>query len=316
MSRLFYHTMQDNAGNLLFGVSGTMRIAGSGTLATIYGDEGLTVPIGNPMANHTSYGSFKCYLAPGLYDFYMAKAGYSFETLTGVQGGGTMASQDANNVTITGGVVSDLSTLGANALGVGEPAQGASFRLLVASGNSMFRSNVGMGDQVPAYPLHVGGLGAQITQLGLGTGPSGTYSLVAAFQALFQAPVGIKQNPPAYDLHVNGTAAKTGGGSWVDPTSSQVLKRNIRPLVGALAALLAVEGRQWEWADDQPELEQQLPGTRTGLVIEEVQEKRPEWIALDSEGRPGLWTAGFEALVIEALRELAARVAVLEGAAP
>ena len=31
MSRLFYHVMQDNVGNLLFDVSGTMRLAGTGT---------------------------------------------------------------------------------------------------------------------------------------------------------------------------------------------------------------------------------------------------------------------------------------------
>ena len=48
MSRLFYHTMQDNAGNLLFGVTGTMRLAGTGTLATIYGDEALTIPLPTP----------------------------------------------------------------------------------------------------------------------------------------------------------------------------------------------------------------------------------------------------------------------------
>ena len=29
MSRLFYHVMQDNVGNLLFDVSGTMRLAGT-----------------------------------------------------------------------------------------------------------------------------------------------------------------------------------------------------------------------------------------------------------------------------------------------
>ena len=52
MSRLFYHTCQDNAGNLLFDVSGTMRMAGTGTLATIYGDEALTVILPNPMTNH------------------------------------------------------------------------------------------------------------------------------------------------------------------------------------------------------------------------------------------------------------------------
>ena len=103
MSRLFYHVMQDNEGNLLFGVSGTMRVAGSGTLATIYGDEELTVVLPNPMTNHPSFGSFKCFLGAGDYDFHMAKAGYTFETLTGVQGHGTLAQQDADAVAITGG---------------------------------------------------------------------------------------------------------------------------------------------------------------------------------------------------------------------
>ena len=103
MSRLFYHVMQDNAGNLLFDVSGTMRIAGTGTLATIYGDEALTVILPNPMTNHPSFGSFKCFPGAGDYDFYMAKSGYTFETLTGVQGHGTMAQQDASAVAITGG---------------------------------------------------------------------------------------------------------------------------------------------------------------------------------------------------------------------
>ena len=106
MSRLFYHVCQDNAGNLLFGVSGTMRLAGTGTAATIYGDEALTVPIANPMTNHPSFGSFKCFLGAGDYDFYLAKAGYTFETLTGVQGHGTMALQNANAVAITGGRLS------------------------------------------------------------------------------------------------------------------------------------------------------------------------------------------------------------------
>ena len=105
MSRLFYQTMQDNAGNLLFDVSGTMRLAGTGTLATIYGDEALTIPIANPMTNHPSFGSFKCFLGAGDYDFYMAKPGYTFETMTGIQGYGTMAQQDASAVNITGGVV-------------------------------------------------------------------------------------------------------------------------------------------------------------------------------------------------------------------
>ena len=110
MSRLFYHVMQDNLGNLLFGVTGTMRLAGSATLATIYGDEALTVILPNPMTNHPSFGSFKCFLGAGDYDFYMAKSGYTFETLTGVQGHGTMAQQNADAVAIGGGTAR-LSTL-------------------------------------------------------------------------------------------------------------------------------------------------------------------------------------------------------------
>ena len=129
MSRLFYHVMQDNAGNLLFDVSGTMRLAGTGTAATIYGDEALTIPIANPMTNHPSFGSFKCFLGAGDYDFYMAKAGYTFETLTGVQGHGTMAQQDASAVAITGGTITNVtiatgyaSTLRIQNLGIGLPA--------------------------------------------------------------------------------------------------------------------------------------------------------------------------------------------------
>ena len=53
------------------------------------------------MTNHPSFGSFKCYLGPGTYDFYMAKGGYTFETLTGLPGGGSMANQDASAVTMT-----------------------------------------------------------------------------------------------------------------------------------------------------------------------------------------------------------------------
>ena len=135
MAQLFYHVMQDNVGNLLFGVSGTMRLAGTGTLATIYGDEALTVPIPNPMTNHPSFGSFKCFLGSGDYDFYMAKAGYTFETLTGVQGGGGMSNQEPDNVAITGGHIQvtslhvDDPTLVVNhttrrvGIGIGTPEQ-------------------------------------------------------------------------------------------------------------------------------------------------------------------------------------------------
>ena len=100
-----------------------MRLAGSGTLATIYGDEGLSVILPNPMTNHPSFGSFKCFLGAGDFDFYMAKAGYTFETLTGVQGGGTMADQDADDVAISGGnaTLNALTLTGQLGIGAAPP---------------------------------------------------------------------------------------------------------------------------------------------------------------------------------------------------
>ena len=170
MSRLFYRVMQDNAGNLLFDVSGTMRLAGTGTAATIYGDEALTIPIANPMTNHPSFGSFKCFLGSGDYDFYMAKSGYTFETLTGVQGHGTMAQQDASAVAITGGTVLGLANLSvAGFIGVGTAPSGVS-RLNVlydsASGSAMDMSpNAESGNRFALYFRNAafGGIGSVST---------------------------------------------------------------------------------------------------------------------------------------------------------
>ena len=65
MSRLFYHIMQDNLGNLLFGVTGTMRLAGTGTARHDLRRRRPDRAIANPMTNHPSFGSFKCFLGAG-----------------------------------------------------------------------------------------------------------------------------------------------------------------------------------------------------------------------------------------------------------
>jgi hypothetical protein len=165
MSRLFYHVMQDNVGNLLFGVSGTFRLAGTGTLATIYGDEALTVILPNPMTNHPAFGSFKCFLAPGDYDFYMAKAGYTFETLTGVQGGGSMADQDAGNVAITGGNI----TVGTVTVGTDASLPLAEF----LTTGTFLQGPVGIGSgPVPGIALSLTGAVHQVGgQVSLGVAP-------------------------------------------------------------------------------------------------------------------------------------------------
>lgn len=251
MSRLFYHVMQDNAGNLLFDVSGTMRIAGSGTLATIYGDEALTVILPNPMTNHPSFGSFKCFLGAGDYDFYMAKGGYTFETLTGVQGHGTLAQQDANAVAITGGTISNVT------LPLGT----------MATQNA---NNVTI----------TGGVGA-LTALGLNRVANLGNPLEIGYQ---QVGFGIVMVPNADSgagaamLFTNaalaqvGTIRTTATATAYNTTSDARLKHAIEALTGALDRVRALRPVSYLWnADDSPgegfladELMQHIPAAVTG----------------------------------------------------
>ena len=320
MSRLFYHVMQDNVGNLLFDVSGTMRVAGSGTLATIYGDEALTVVLPNPMTNHPSFGSFKCFLGAGDYDFYMAKAGYTFETLTGVQGHGTMAQQNANAVAITGGSVVGLTGLstssGTHALlgnvGIGgAPTADVS---LTTGPHAILTPNVGIG-VTPAQPFDCGVNARFQTAVGIGiVAPTSTFVLDVNGNALVRTNLMVSTTTgQAYNLYVGGTIGLPGGtANIINSTSMRHLKQDIQDLTGALGTILRLRGRTWRWADDQPELETMLPGRQVGLIMEEVAEVRPAWVRTNDDGTQGLQIRGFEALMVESLKELLSRLEAVE----
>lgn len=99
---------------------------------------------------------------------------------------------------------------------------------------------------------------------------------------------------------------KPGGGPWAD-SSSRTLKRAIAPIQGALALLLTQRGRQFEW--DEPQRSAVLPGTRYGLIEDEV--TLPQWRHPSPAG-VAIAEQGFPALCIEALRELAGRLEALE----
>lgn len=113
--------------------------------------------------------------------------------------------------------------------------------------------------------------------------------------------VGVDTATPAFDLHVNGTAGKPGGGSWAVASDAR-LKTNVRDLQGALERLLALRGVTFEFKD--PAAINELPGTQTGMIAQEVEKVFPEWIAERPDGYKSLSPCGFEALTVEALREL------------
>jgi hypothetical protein len=133
------------------------------------------------------------------------------------------------------------------------------------------------------------------------TGYAGYFTGPVGSRNFFQRNVGIGTTNPGFLLHVNGDAAKPGGGSW-SSTSDLRLKQNINDLHGSLNALLALRGVSFEYIDAEEIHE--LPGQRLGMIAQEVEEVFPDWIHEGEDGFKRLTYRGFEAVVVEAMREL------------
>lgn len=100
---------------------------------------------------------------------------------------------------------------------------------------------------------------------------------------------------------IQGNAVKPGGGSW--GTYSDVrLKENIQNLEGVLPRLLQLRSVSFEYKD-KPEAGG-LKGAQIGFIAQEVEKVFPSWITTSSSGYKVVNIAGFEALTVQALREM------------
>jgi len=111
----------------------------------------------------------------------------------------------------------------------------------------------------------------------------------------------------------NGNGYKPGGGSWAS-TSDEHLKKNIRPLTGALDKLTQLRGVTFEWIN--PEDHANQTNAQSGFIAQEVERVFPDWVSqvaagehdksLTSDGKVHTLTLPFayDALVVEAIKEL------------
>jgi hypothetical protein len=113
------------------------------------------------------------------------------------------------------------------------------------------------------------------------------------------------------NINVLGSATKPGGGAWGTPSDVK-LKKNINPLQGVLDKLLRLRGVSFEWKD--PQQCGNLTGTQMGLVAQEVAGVFPDWVEQDADGTLNLFIRGFEALTIEAFREIKQEISALQAA--
>jgi hypothetical protein len=115
------------------------------------------------------------------------------------------------------------------------------------------------------------------------------------------------------NLKVTAQAYKPGGGSWAASSDGR-LKSNVQPLDHALDRLLALRGVTFEYTKHDDSMHPS--GTFTGFIAQEVQPTFPNWIGHDEQGYLTVGPQGFEALTVEALRQLKAtedtRIAKLE----
>ena len=111
---------------------------------------------------------------------------------------------------------------------------------------------------------------------------------------------GAAGTPYNFELFEGG-AFKPGGGSW-GVVSDLRLKKNVTDLEGSLAKLLRLRPVSFEFKN--PGQGFQLPGVQSGLIAQEVEKVFPQWVTEIAGGYKAISIKGFEALAIQALREL------------
>ncbi len=113
--------------------------------------------------------------------------------------------------------------------------------------------------------------------------------------------VGIGTKNPKKLLHVNGMAIKPGGGPWGN-SSDKKLKKNIKLLKNALSKLTKLRGVSFEWKNPLEHGNQ--IGVQIGMIAQEVEPIFPNWISETDDGVKIMSITGFEALTVEAIKEL------------
>lgn len=109
-------------------------------------------------------------------------------------------------------------------------------------------------------------------------------------------------------------ATQNTTGSWTTFSDFR-LKRDIEAIDHPLDTLLGLHGQSFEYID--PPSAMARPGRRMGFIAQDVEKVLPQWVGEDERGYKMVTPTGFEALSVEALRELRAEkdaeIGVLKG---
>tara|TARA_Y100000114_G_scaffold82497_1_gene76180 strand:+ start:1650 stop:4238 length:2589 start_codon:yes stop_codon:yes gene_type:complete len=129
---------------------------------------------------------------------------------------------------------------------------------------------------------------------------NGGSGLVEALTILNNQKVGVNNTSPSEVLHVTGNILASG---TITPNSDIVFKKDIEPLQNALSKITQLLGINFTYKNNNEK--------SMGLVAQDVEKVYPELIR-GEEGNKSLNYMGLTGAIVEAIKELAAKVAALE----
>ena len=217
----------------------------------------------------------------------------------------TQALHVVGNALVTGSITPGTS---ANALTIDNTIISAPSVLNVISGDTMqINSGGGLSVHADTGIGIIAGKGVNLTSLGILTlASAGTFGIsgsLVTINGLQTLGIGGGGGSGGFTLGVNGSAAKIGGGSW-STLSDERLKKNVNPIHQPLDALMQLRGVTFEYIDPSQPL--QAEGVQIGMIAQEVERVFPAWVTTMDDGYKSIAFSGFEAMTVEALRQLRA----------
>ncbi len=140
------------------------------------------------------------------------------------------------------------------------------------------------------------------------TGPGGKNNVIINALA-GDGFVGIGIDVPTAKLHVHGDIQLDFG---VFFPSDRRLKESITSIERPLERLLALQGVEFKWRAAADQAENVEAGPQHGFIAQDVESVFPEWVKQAPDGTKLVNVTGFNAVFVEAVRELTARCNRLE----
>jgi hypothetical protein len=240
-----------------------------------------------------------------------AGVGGAVAITAGASGNNSTGSAGGGGITITSGAGNTLNTLGvpgAITIATGAPGiagqSGNGISILASNGFSAATNSNGGNIVITAgNGAFTSGVNGSITLSATGSAGGGGANIVAAFGTNASATFKVKSGATdKLTLDTSGNLTATGD---VSAYSDARLKTNVEVIDGALGKVLAVRGVTFNKTDDEKN------ERHTGVIAQELQKVLPEAVREDKDGMLTVAYGNTVGLLIEAIKELNAKVETL-----